>query len=76
MLSEARANEKVRVVKLHGGRGLTENLTQLGLLPGSQVHVITAGRFGPVIVACRGGRVAIGRGMAQRIEVATEGAVP
>lgn len=74
-MSTARANEVVRVVRLHGGRGLSENLAQLGILPGVQLQVIASGRTGPVIVVCRGGRIAIGRGMAERIEVMADNAV-
>lgn len=76
MLSATRPNEVVRVVNFRGGRGFSENLAQLGVLPGLPLRVITSGRFGPVIIACRGGRIAIGRGMAERIEVVTEGLVP
>jgi ferrous iron transport protein A len=72
MLSEAHENDVVRVIGFHGGRGFSENLAQLGVLPGLQVRVIAKGPAGPVIIACRGGRIAIGRGMAQRIEVVKE----
>lgn len=69
MLSEARSNETVRVVRLHGGRGLSDNLAGLGVLPGTTVRVVAKGSSGPVVIACRGGRIAIGRGMAERVEV-------
>ncbi|HQH54088.1 MAG TPA: FeoA family protein [Candidatus Hydrogenedentes bacterium] len=74
MLSEARSNETVRVVKCHGGRGFKENLARLGVLPGVLLQVIAKGRSGPVIISCRGCRIAIGQGMAERIEVIRENA--
>lgn len=72
MLSEALHGSTVRVVRLHGGRGFRENLERLGVLPGVSLHVAGKGFSGPVIIVCRGGRIAIGRGMAERIEVAPE----
>ena len=69
-LSEARSQETVRVVRLLGGRGFTENLASLGILPGVTVRLVAKGRSGPVVIECRGGRIAIGRGMAERVEVA------
>ncbi len=71
-LSEAVNGSTVRVVRLHGGRGFRENLERLGLLPGVLLQIAGKGPAGPVIVVCRGGRIAIGRGMAERIEVAPE----
>ncbi len=69
MLSDARGDETVRVVRLHGGRGFTETLTDLGVLPGTVLRVLAAGACGPLVVSCRGSRIAIGRGMAERVEV-------
>ncbi|HPK00526.1 MAG TPA: ferrous iron transport protein A [Candidatus Hydrogenedentes bacterium] len=69
MLSDARADETVRVVRLLGGCGFKETLANLGVLPGTALRVLTGGASGPQLVLCRGCRIAIGRGMAERVEV-------
>ena len=68
MLSETRGDETVRVVRLHGGRGFKETLADLGVLPGTVLRVVAAGACGPLVVRCRGSRIAIWRGMAEGVE--------
>ena len=75
-LSEADSGEAVRVVRLHGGRGFAENLARLGVVPGATVRLVTRGRSGPVVIECMGGRIAIGRSMAERVEVTEVHPVP
>ncbi|MGB9803721.1 FeoA family protein [Desulfofundulus sp.] len=52
-----------------GGVSLREKLTALGLVRGKVVHMVQNNGIGPVIVALGEGRLALGRGMAQRIFV-------
>ncbi len=54
---------------LRAGRSLTVRLASLGLVPGERVRVLVNYGTGPVVVAVRGGRVAVGRGQARRILV-------
>jgi len=52
------------------GRGLIKRLMDMGLTPGTQVTVINTAPFrGPVEILVRGSRLALGRGMAERILV-------
>jgi len=60
---------RARVLEVRGGRGLTRRLASMGILPGTVVSLVRGGPGGPVIVAVRGGRVVIGRGMAHRVMV-------
>ena len=58
-----------------GGRGwrFQKRLMDMGLTPGARVTVMKSAPFrGPVEVRVRGSRLAIGRGMAQRIFVKVE----
>jgi Fe2+ transport system protein FeoA len=75
-LSDLRTGEEGSVVRLHGGRGMAENLAGLGIVPGAPVRMISSGFAGPVVVACRESRVAIGRNMAERIEVVVKNESP
>ena len=54
---------------IDGGRQLRGRLAALGLLPGAQSHVVQNSGQGPFVVAVRGSRIVLGRGMAARISV-------
>ena len=63
---------KVRLVQVHGGLGIRHRLADLGLIPGVVLSVVQGNGAGPVIIAFRDDvRLAIGRGMAHRVEVET-----
>jgi len=54
-------------------RGFQKRLMDLGLTPGTKVTVVKSAPFrGPVEVHVRGSRLALGRGMAERIFVAID----
>lgn len=53
-----------------GGSGFQKRLIDMGLTPGTEVTVIKSAPFhGPIEVYVRGYRLALGRGMAERILV-------
>ncbi|KYH41221.1 MAG: iron repressor [Candidatus Bathyarchaeota archaeon B26-1] len=55
-----------------GGRGwgLRKRLVDMGLTPGTRVTVIKSAPFrGPIEILVRGSRLALGRGMAERVYV-------
>ena len=64
-------NEGNRAVlrSIVGGQEIRGRLAALGLLPGTELEVIQNSGHGPFVVAVKGSRVVIGRGMAARIEV-------
>ena len=52
------------------GRGFQKRLMDMGLTPGTKVIVVKSAPFrGPIEVLVRGSRLALGRGMAERIFV-------
>ena len=66
-------------IRASQGRGcggqwrLKKRLTDLGLTPGTKITVIKSAPFhGPLEVYVRGSRLAIGKGMAERIFVETQ----
>ena len=67
-LSEARANEELILVEISAGRRLTHRLAELGLTPGVKLRVVQV-NGGPLLVSVRGSRIAIGRGMADKLLV-------
>lgn len=68
-LAIARPGETVTVIGVRAGRGLLRRLADMGLTPGIQIRVINSQMPGPVLIDLRGSRVALGRGVAQKVMV-------
>ncbi len=68
-LSDVRAGEIVRVAGVDSGHALRMRLLAIGLSPGATVRMMQRHRIGPCILAVRGARLALGRGMLSRIRV-------
>ena len=63
---------RARVVSFSGGRNARMRIMQLGINPGDEIKVLSAGPFGGAIYVenlTNGTRVAIGRGIAAKIIV-------
>jgi Fe2+ transport system protein FeoA len=60
------AGQKVRITGYRGGRMLRARLLALGLNLGVELNVLQNNR-GLIIVGLNGGRVALGRGISQKI---------
>ena len=65
-LAETPAGRRVRITGYQGGRMLRARLLAMGLNLGREVEVIQNNR-GLIIVGVNGGRVALGRGISQKI---------
>ncbi len=68
-LANVKAGRKVRFVNVRAGQALKARLAALGLVPGSELEVVSNSFHGPFIVAVKGSRLVLGRGMAQKIVV-------
>ncbi|MEA2066510.1 MAG: FeoA family protein [Thermotogota bacterium] len=71
-LAMARPGETLKVVGLRGGWGIHKRLTDMGLTSGVHIRVINSQMPGPVVIELRGSRVALGRGIAQRVMVTSK----
>jgi len=69
LLAYALPGKKYRVEKIYGGYGLNSRLHAMGIIPNETVTVIYQTWGGPMTLAVKGVRIALGRGMAQKIEV-------
>ncbi len=65
-LALAQPGQKVRITGYQGGRMLRARLLALGLNLGQVVEILQNNR-GLIIVGINGGRVALGRGISQKI---------
>ncbi len=63
-------NTSVKVIDYEGGRAVGFKLRQLGMVPGRKIKVLRyAPLGGPVMVDIDGRSIALGRGIAARVEV-------
>jgi ferrous iron transport protein A len=69
-LSQVAEGEIVSIVEIEGGRGLRGRLTTMGLLPKTQIRVVRNGGSGPFVISIGNTRVALGRGVVDKIIVA------
>lgn len=63
------AGRTVLLRRVRAGQELASRLAAMGLLPGVRVKVRRNDRHGPVIIEINGGRVILGRGMADKVSV-------
>jgi ferrous iron transport protein A len=69
-LLQVEAGKLVRVKNFTGGAGMEHKLRQLGLLPGDTARVLRyAPLGGPVLIEVGGRSIALGRGIASKVEV-------
>lgn len=68
-LADVPAGESARVAGVEQGHALRMRLMAIGITPGTVVRMVMRNPVGPCIVAVRGARVALGRGMLRRIRV-------
>jgi Fur family ferric uptake transcriptional regulator len=68
-LSFVHPGEEVIIDRLVGGKQVQQRLADMGLTPGTNVEVIKSSGPGPIIVAFRGSRLALGRGLSQKVLV-------
>ena len=60
--------QEVTLIDINGGRGIRSRLANIGLTPGIKLNVLRTGP-GPLMVAVKDTRLALGHGMAQKIIV-------
>ncbi len=68
-LLKARIGSQVIIDELKGGPGFYRRLIDMGLLPGTNIEIISGGTNGPIIIAKDGIRIGIGARMAAKIFV-------
>lgn len=73
-LDKAKADRKVRILRIDGGEGVRNRLHQLGIFEGGWLFVRRRSAFGgPLIIEYDSSQVALGRGMAEKIVVQDDG---
>jgi Fur family ferric uptake transcriptional regulator len=67
-LCDAEAGEFLCIRGLDGGDEMRRRMTDMGLNVGSEVEVLSSGG-GPVVVVSKGSRLALGRGLSEKVLV-------
>ena len=68
LLSMVSKGQTVRLVSIDAGKKLTHRLNELGLTPGVDLMLVHDSG-GPLLLSVRDSRVAVGRGMAEKLHV-------
>jgi ferrous iron transport protein A len=68
-LSQVKEGQTVSIVAIDGGRELRSRLTTMGLLPNTRVTVIHNGKSGPFVINVKNSKMALGRGVVDKIMV-------
>ena len=68
-LSLAGRGERVVIMAMRAGRSAQVKLTSIGLCPGDTIEIINNDNNGTLVIAHNNTRVAIGRGIAEKIMV-------
>ena len=68
-LVEVPEGRKVVVKRLYGGYGALLTLREMGINEGTVIKVWKKPRLGPIIVEVNGTKLALGRGLASKVEV-------
>ena len=69
VLSDIKSGHKARFVGLNAGYGLKTRLATMGLVPNTEITVVKNGHRGPFVVKVKSSKIALGRGLAQKIAV-------
>ena len=72
-LAKARRGYEYKVVRISGGVAVQVRLASLGILPGQCLRVMQPSFFGPVMIAIKGSKLALGQGVSQKVLVRQDG---
>jgi ferrous iron transport protein A len=71
-LGSLEPEQRAVVVAIHGGIGVTGRLDAMGIRPGIVLEKVSGQHFrGPVVVRVGNNRIALGFGMARKVQVET-----
>ena len=72
-LSQLKPGDESVVAFVRNGRNASQRIVDMGLCPGTRIKVVNAAPFhGPIEIEVRGTRLALGRGLAEKIYVEVE----
>ena len=73
LLSHVRPGQKVRLIDINAGQELKSRLAAMGLINNTMITVVSNNGPGPFVINVKGSRIALGRGMVDKIMVQQQG---
>ncbi len=73
LLSDGQVDREYKVVSIAGGCGVQMRLASLGILPGQRLRLVKASKTGPAMISLKGSKIALGRGIANKVIVRENG---
>ncbi len=70
LLSQVPAGQRVRLIRVFGGHGLTLRLAGMGLVANAELEVLRNDFHGQIIVQVKNTKLVLGRGMSDKLHVA------
>jgi len=68
-LAKVKEGEEVEIVSIKAGAKTAKRLADLGLTSGTKIKVLRKAISGPIEIKVRGSRLALGRGLANKIVI-------
>ncbi|HAF62960.1 MAG TPA: hypothetical protein DCK95_11645 [Anaerolineaceae bacterium] len=68
-LNVAPVGQVLKLTSIHGGESIHHRLNALGLTPGVEIVIVSRNEGGPVILAVKDSRLALGRELQHHIQV-------
>lgn len=68
-LTEVEEKQKAVISSIDAGRELSSRLSAMGLIPGAEITMSKNAGRGPLIILIKDSKVALGRGMAEKVFV-------
>ena len=68
-LGEIKAGSTVQIVRIDSGHSLNNRLAAMGLLKNTEMKIVRNDGAGQIIVAVKGSKIILGRGMSHKIFV-------
>jgi Fe2+ transport system protein FeoA len=70
-LTKAKTGQQLELIKIDAGKKVTHRLLDMGLIPGTQLHILQDSG-GPMLIVVRETRLALGRGLASKLLVSPQ----
>jgi len=66
-LSDFQTGMRAIIVRINGGKGIRQRLTDMGFVPGEEIEILNKETEGPMLISLKNSKVAIGKIMADEI---------
>jgi len=71
-LTSAPLNTALVITEINAGREAHSRLSSMGILPGKRIKIMRRDSRGPLLLDVSGSRVAVGRGLSEKVIVTVE----